>query len=664
MRQRRVIAEALDTDLNLDIDVPEAVPTPITETHPVHETKAQTSSSSGFSLFDKFRGASNDFSEWLLPTESVEAKPISVEVADKLKQRLQALSGKSASASSPAPDAPSGSAPLVVSAPAAAAVPEIRAAANSFEDGDFFSFLPSQKSEKEAAQSAIKTENLQAVVTVASSSSSARAAGSSSFIRSSTLDDSVERRVPLWSVERFRQCGGYCESNALVALHEEILDVVDFLSPSQAEVSLRRMIELDITKMAKRLWPGCQPCVYGSLTTHLLLPLSDIDMSILDVPSHVSVEDALTALAREIGNSGLCTTAFPQLILKTKVPLIKFTHKGSLLDVDISVNAGDGKTNSMIVKQYLSEFPEARPLVMVVKYFLQQRDMHEPYHGGLGSFATTLFVISFLQHHPIYTTRPFDRPYTGLGKLLVDFFRYYGCCFNAHRCGISLDNGGFYFLRKQGSAMDSLGRPQTNQVIIEDPGNRSNNAASSLRQFPTIASAFAHAYTALTAVFPLCGDQGSGMSPDSEEIALRPTLLSRILHIDAESVARRKCIIDTFESYRQDASLTAKLAEALQYCAEEDAPMLRRMPFPSATAATPIATTSGGVESREPQTTTSSNRSSKRPSPTSDGAPQFPRNAQEGASQDRRRPRDDDEPTYYDADRQPRPRRTYRSPQF
>lgn len=41
---------------------------------------------------------------------------------------------------------------------------------------------------------------------------------------------------------------------------------------------------------------------------------------------------------------------------------------------------------------------------MIIKYFLQQRDMHEPYRGGLGSYATTLLVISFLQHHPIYTT--------------------------------------------------------------------------------------------------------------------------------------------------------------------------------------------------------------------------------------------------------------------
>lgn len=659
-RARRVVSsQAADVfaaeDVNLLVNVPP--PSPL-------------------NLFEKFHSASKDFSEWLLPPESpANVKPIGEEVAAKLRLRQSAMSVRSkvedqtvavAAADVIDVDADDDEEDTPIVESVSKATPSVRGDAREFHDGEFFSFGPTVKSEKEAASSSMTLENLQAVVEVPTSAVTGR--------QRRQVNANVLRRVPLWSVERFRIAGGYCESNALVALHEEIMDLVDYLSPSQAEVSLRRLVELEISRMSKALWPECEPCVYGSLTTHLLLPLSDIDMSILNVPPSVTVEEALTALAREIGNSGMCTTSYPQLILKTKVPLLKFTHKGSLLDVDVSINAGDGKTNSEIVRDCLRQYPEARPLVIVVKYFLQQRDMHEPYHGGLGSFATTLLVISFLQHHPIYTSRPHERAYTGLGKLLVDFFRYYGCCFNHFRCGVSLENGGFYFLRRQNSATDSMGRPQVNQVVLEDPGNRSNNAASSLRQFPTIASSFAHAYSALTAVFPLLGSEGEDMSPDAEEIARRPTLLSRILHIDAESVARRKCIVQTFTEYQSEPALRTLLERVGNHCRELDAPMIARHPLSKVLSAGGDAddtlqpnTTAVGSASASSVTGTPTQREDRSdfgpPSSARIGSPRLP----SGRKRDRlNNPQDDEEAlSYYSADpKQLRPRRVYHPPQF
>ncbi|KAH9599956.1 PAP/25A-associated [Trypanosoma melophagium] len=402
---------------------------------------------------------------------------------------------------------------------------------------------------------------------------------------SKTASPMLQRVVPLWCLERFTTQNGYA-SNPLIALHQEICDFVKFLRPSQAEVTMRRLIEMEVTTIAKRLWPECEPIVYGSMSTHLLLPLSDLDMTILNVP--VSTEEALTALSREISREGLCHAAYPQLILKTKVPLVKFQHRLSLLDVDISINAGDGQRNSAIVVDMLQQFPEARPLIVVVKYFLQQRGMHEPYHGGLGSFATTLLVISFLQHHPIYTSSPEERVNSGLGRLLVDFFRYYGMYFSYNRCGISLLDGGRYFQRtdtsnESGSAMQrsAMGPPQ---VLIEDPGCPQNNAASSLRNFHVITSVFAHAYMALTAVFNSPSDGVQNLSPDSTEIARRPTLLSRILHVDAPSVKRRQSIAAAYDTIMGDITYDEKMKAVLVYRRTEDELILKgRNPETSAT---------------------------------------------------------------------------------
>ncbi|XQJ24828.1 topoisomerase-related function protein-like protein [Leishmania guyanensis] len=405
--------------------------------------------------------------------------------------------------------------------------------------------------------------------------------------------------VPLWSIARMEQNGGYCRASPLIALHQEITDLVDYLRPTEAEVAMRRYIEKKIGLLVDRLWPGSSVLVYGSMYTHLLLPLSDLDVTLLDVP--VPVEEALSALAKEISNAGLCENAYPQVILKTKVPLIKFVHKGSLIDVDISVGAVDGKRNSECIVQYMNAYPEALPLILVVKYFVMQRGMHEPYHGGLGSYATTLLVVAFLRQHPIYTTQPEQRAMTGLGKLLVDFFRMCGQYWNYRRVAVCLEgyaalrNGddpmdvnapndeGDFRVRADcggtgGSQMKSPVLPSSprglmgpTQAWIEDPVDASNNAASSLRLFHSLSSMFAYAYLALTGDFE--GAAADASSPSSSDVNCRPTLLSRIFHADAEMVYRRRAVAVTYEQL--NAEMPAFMKEVRHFRRDEDAAMLQ-----------------------------------------------------------------------------------------
>lgn len=401
--------------------------------------------------------------------------------------------------------------------------------------------------------------------------------------------ESAPISFPLWSAKRVKEWGGYCDPERFptIALHQEITDFVDFMRPTQAEVSIRRHIELEIQRLCTKLWPGSEVVVYGSLRTHLLLPLSDIDMTIANVP--LSPEEALPLLAKEIDAAKLTDGAYPQVILKTKVPLIKFQHAGSLVDVDISIAALDGKENTAIVIDLLNTFPEAKALILVIKYFLQQRDMDEPYKGGLGSYATTLLVISFLQQHPIYTTRPEERRTTGLGKLLVDFFRYYGMYWNYRRCGISLRRGGSYFQRDSLGGSLSRGSPTSpvspnsprmgpTEIEVEDPGNPENNAASSVRLYYVISSFFSYAYCALTANLPIPkpSQTSKPISPESQEIAQRPTLLSRILHIDSASVQRRRCIESTFRQLCQ--TQPERMREVMAYKQDEDLALLEGKP--------------------------------------------------------------------------------------
>ncbi|KEG12193.1 DNA polymerase sigma [Trypanosoma grayi] len=600
------------------------------------------------SLFSRFQQRSNDFTgDWMMmqDAEVPSVPPISSDLAQKLREHQDVMQKQRDGAAATAAEGRAATPTTTTTAGGeggntseddeydpnevadTSTVQQKQPSDGQGEDGiqgDFLSLLSTKETRGDVAKS-----DLQATLTVLEGRCAVDSPKKSSLYENNKQErqkgalqpssSSHQRVVPLWSVERFTTRNGYSR-NPIIALHQEICDFVDYLRPSQVEMSMRRIIEMEVSAIAKRLWPECEPIVYGSMSTQLLLPLSDLDMSILNVP--VSVEEALATLAREISSEGLCHTAYPQLILKTKVPLVKFQHRLSLLDVDISINAADGQRNSAIVVDMLSKYPEARTLTVVVKYFLQQRGMHEPYHGGLGSFATTLLVISFLQHHPIYTDHTEERAYSGLGRLLVDFFRYYGLCFRYNRCGISLLDGGRYFRRTDASMFSPmqasgprspLGPPQ---VLVEDPGCPQNNAASSLRNFHVITSLFAHAYMTLTAVFDPPAGGSQAYSPDAVEIARRPTLLSRILHVDAPSVGRRQSIAAAYEALLQDPAQREKVqAVAATFRSEEDkrgrkGTQKPDVPAAGAAAAAAMAESRKRHRRNTPASTKSSNSSS------------------------------------------------------
>lgn len=67
------------------------------------------------------------------------------------------------------------------------------------------------------------------------------------------------------------------------------------------------------------------------------------------------------------------------------------------MPVDISINQSNGISAGKIVNSYISALPALKPLVLVIKAFLNQRGMNEVYSGGLGSYSVICLVISFLQ---------------------------------------------------------------------------------------------------------------------------------------------------------------------------------------------------------------------------------------------------------------------------
>lgn len=85
------------------------------------------------------------------------------------------------------------------------------------------------------------------------------------------------------------------------------------------------------------------------------------------------------------------------------------------------------------IRSLMETWPPMKPLALVLKIFLQQRELNEVFTGGLGSYAVLTALAAFLQMHPSRRPRRGAKTKTGpgaletnLGVLLIDFFQLYG----------------------------------------------------------------------------------------------------------------------------------------------------------------------------------------------------------------------------------------------
>jgi len=185
--------------------------------------------------------------------------------------------------------------------------------------------------------------------------------------------------------------------------------------------------------------PSADVDIFGSYKTGLFLPTSDIDMVVFGEwkNGHLPLKLLRDALIKE----NISDFENIKVLDKATVPIIKILEVKTDIKVDISFNTSNGVKSAELIKKYLAEFPCLRPLVMILKQFLIQRDFNEVWTGGIGSYSLILMTVSFLQLHPRIDARSMQ---ANLGVLLIEFFELYGRCFNYMKTAIRIQNGGCY----------------------------------------------------------------------------------------------------------------------------------------------------------------------------------------------------------------------------
>ncbi|XP_029360167.1 terminal nucleotidyltransferase 4A-like isoform X1 [Echeneis naucrates] len=324
----------------------------------------------------------------------------------------------------------------------------------------------------------------------------------------------------LWKTRRY--------SPGINGLHEEIMDFFNFMSPRPEEEAMRRDVVNRIESVIKDLWPTAQVEIFGSFSTGLYLPTSDIDLVVFgkwDYPPLQELEQAL----KKHNVAG----PYPIKVLdKATVPIIKLTDQETKVKVDISFNVETAVKAAQFIKSYLKKYTVLPPLIFVLKQFLLQRDLNEVFTGGISSYSLILMAISFLQLHPRIDTR---RANINLGILLIEFFELYSRDFNYMKTGIRVKNGGAY-LSKEEMLKDMGNGNRPSMLCIEDPIQPGNDVGRSSYGVLKVKQVFDFAYMVLS----------HGVSPLARAYPNKEydSTLGRIIKVSPEVLAYRDWTIE------------------------------------------------------------------------------------------------------------------------
>lgn len=285
-------------------------------------------------------------------------------------------------------------------------------------------------------------------------------------------------------------------SDGIVGLHEEIKDFYDYITPRPEEEHMRLEVVARIQRVIKDLWPNAEVEVFGSFSTGLYLPTSDIDLVVFghwETLPLWTLEEALRK--RQVADENSV-----KVLDKATVPIIKLTDAHTEVKVDISFNVQSGVKAANLIKDFKRQYPVLPYLVLVLKQFLLQRELNEVFTGGIGSYSLFLMAVSFLQLH---CREDVCSSNANLGVLLIEFFELYGRHFNYLKTGIRIKDGGSYVAKDevQKGMLDGY-RPS--MLYIEDPLQPGNDVGRSSYGAMQVKEAFDYAYVVLShAVSPI-----------------------------------------------------------------------------------------------------------------------------------------------------------------
>lgn len=290
--------------------------------------------------------------------------------------------------------------------------------------------------------------------------------------------------------------------NLFLRLHQEILDFTRWVTLTPTEQKLREAFVNRLNGVCKSLWPKSKVVPFGSFYTGLSLPSSDVDVSVIHVPVE-KYELAEVGCLRKLANRLLeeQQVSFVELRESAKIPILRIKDREPpYCEIDISLNSeAPQATSKFIVRNAIEKYPHFRPLVLLIKCFLYQRNLADTFTGGIGSYLLSCLVLGFLQQHSL-SFQPRTAELVSLGHLLFDFFSFYARDFRVDREGLSVRRGGSRFPKSSrhfdlpfASLNSRRSLPSSDALCVESPLEPELDIGNKVFQWKVVRSALMQA---------------------------------------------------------------------------------------------------------------------------------------------------------------------------
>uniref|UniRef100_A0A8C5R7R4 Terminal uridylyl transferase 4 n=1 Tax=Leptobrachium leishanense TaxID=445787 RepID=A0A8C5R7R4_9ANUR len=185
----------------------------------------------------------------------------------------------------------------------------------------------------------------------------------------------------------------------------EILDRVsrrcyDKLSPNACEQYGREQILAHLERFIRKEFNGnARLCLFGSSKNGFGFRDSDLDIC-MTLEGHENAEklnckEIIEGLAKILKRHPGLRNILP--ITTAKVPIVKFEHKDSAMEGDISLYNTLAQYNTRMLATYAAIDPRVKYLGYAVKFFAKRCDIGDASRGSLSSYAYILMVLYFLQ---------------------------------------------------------------------------------------------------------------------------------------------------------------------------------------------------------------------------------------------------------------------------
>ena len=162
--------------------------------------------------------------------------------------------------------------------------------------------------------------------------------------------------------------------------------------------------------------------------------------------------------------------SYLEVIEKTRIPLVKFTHAPTNISIDVCFNQKTGPQAASLMHQYMEALSPLRYLTFVLKTLIASRGLNQPYTGGVGSFLLQMMILTFLQHRERDSVNRGRPSSYNLGALLVEFFEFYSTDFNFILTGASVRFDGFFFPKGSKDRKENFWQAQRPfSIAMENP---------------------------------------------------------------------------------------------------------------------------------------------------------------------------------------------------